>query len=87
MIDVSNRDTANAFANELYIISLDILNDHDSLFGEEVKGKFVGCVLQDAFLNQQDISTRSHNLLDHICYNFSLLSHNSVDCLVILDDD
>lgn len=45
MIDMSNWDSSDGPADEIHIIPLDILHDHDSLLGQEMQRKLISGIL------------------------------------------
>jgi len=86
MVDMSNRNCTNRFANKVNLVSLNILDNHDSLFGQEVERKLVGSIFQDTFLDEKHISSGSHYLFDHFCNDLSFFFHDSVHGLIVLDN-
>lgn len=87
MVDVGDGDCPDGLADEVDVVSFDVLDDHDALLGKEVQGEFVGGVLEDALLNQEDVGLRGDDLLDHFSDDLALFFHDAVHGLVVLDDD
>jgi hypothetical protein len=51
-----------------------------------VQRQFVGGVLEDALLDQQDVGFWGDDLLDHLSDDLALFLHDAVHGLVVLDD-
>lgn len=74
-------------ADEVDIASLDILDDHDLLLGQEVEREIVDGVSEDALLDENDIGTAVDDLLDEPDDVGSLLLQHLVDLRVVLNHD
>ena len=57
VINMGDWNGSNRFANEVNVLSFDILYNHDTFFSQEMERKFVGRVFQDTFLDQKDVSS------------------------------
>ena len=87
LVDVSNWSGACSLANKVNIVSLDILDDHNLLLGQEMESQFVNSVSQDALLDEEDVDTGGDNLLNQVNNILSFFFQNSVHCGVIVNNN
>jgi len=83
-VDIGDRFAAGGFADELYLVALDIFDAKDVEFGEEVEGEFVDCVAEDGFLDEEDVAFCLFDLLDHVEEVCSLFFENFVHLAVVV---
>lgn len=62
-IDIGDRFASGRLGDEFDLVPLDVLDDHDLEFGEEVQGELVDSVSEDGFLDQQDVAASLLDLL------------------------
>jgi len=74
-------------ADEFDFISFDVLDNHDTLLGQEVERKVVGSISEDRFLDEEDIGATLFDLLNQTGNISSFFLQDSVHSRVILDDD
>lgn len=74
-------------ADEVHVVAVDVLDDHDLLLREEVQGQVVDGVSQDALLDQQHVGPALGYLLDEVDDVAPLLLEHLVDLRVVLDHD
>ena len=79
--------SSNSFANEINIISFDILDNHDVFFGQEMESKLVNGVSQDRFLDKENIATSLDNLFNDSDDIFSLFLKDSIHSSVVADNN
>mmetsp|Transcript_35325 Transcript_35325/g.34356 ORF Transcript_35325/g.34356 Transcript_35325/m.34356 type:complete len:316 (-) Transcript_35325:267-1214(-) len=87
VVNVGHRDRTDGLRNEIYLVSVNVFDDHDVLLGEEVEGEFVHSVPQDGLLDQQHIAPSFHNLFDEFYYVVPFFFEDSVHGVVVMDDD
>lgn len=80
-------DSVDGLADEAHILSIDILNNHNSLLGEEMEGKVVDSISKDRLLNEQNIAAGGNNLLDEVDNIFLLLLQDPVHGSVVIDNN
>lgn len=65
-LDVRNRLAPRTLRDKLDLVSLDVFDDEDLEFGEEVEGEFVYCVAEDGLLDEEDVAAGFLDLLAHV---------------------
>mmetsp|Transcript_45513 Transcript_45513/g.89640 ORF Transcript_45513/g.89640 Transcript_45513/m.89640 type:complete len:301 (+) Transcript_45513:147-1049(+) len=73
--------------DELDVVSLDVLDDHDLCLRKKVEGKIGEGVSENGLLHQEHVAACLLDLFDHFNHQLSLLSEESVHRLVISDLD
>ena len=74
-------------ANELDLLSLDVLDDKDLELGQEVQAEIVDCVAEDRFLDKEHIALGFLDLLDHVEQICPLLLEDLVHLPVVVDNN
>ena len=87
LIDVGDGGGADGLANELNVATIDVLDDHNLLLGEEMEGQVTDSLSEHALLEKENIGTRLNDLLDDAKNVLTFLANDSVHCLVVADDD
>ena len=87
LINVSNGGGVNGSGDEINIVSVDILDDHNSLFGEEMEGQIGNGVSEDGFLEEEYVDSSGDNLLDEADDMLTFFLKESVHSGVVSDND
>lgn len=87
MINVSYWDSVDGSRNEINLISVNILNDHNVFLGKEMESQFVYGISQDGFLDQKNIATGGSEFLNQIKDVFSFFFQNSIHGSIIMNND
>lgn len=86
-VDVGDWFTAGGLANELDLVSLDILDGQDVELCEEMEGKVVDGVSEDGFLDEDDVTLGLLDLLANVEEVCALFLQDLVHLAVVVDDD
>jgi hypothetical protein len=87
LVDMWGWNGVDGLADEVDIISLDILDDHDVFLGQEMESQIVNSVSEDGLLDQKDIAASGNDLLNQSDDVFSLFLQDSVHGGVVIDND
>lgn len=87
VVDVSDWGTLDSLGDEVNVVSLNILDNHNLLLGQEMEGQVVDGVSEDRFLDKQNIATGGNDLLNQVQNVFSLFLEDSVHGGVIVDNN
>jgi len=87
LINMGDGDSVDSLADEVNIVTLDVLDDHNALLGEEMEGKFVDGVSKDRLLDHEDIASRGNNLLDEVNDVLLLLLKDTVHGGVVVHNN
>ena len=82
---MADREASDRLGDEVDVVSLDVLEDHDLHLGKEVERLFAHSVTEDALLNQQHVAARLLDLLAQLQDVVTLLLDHTVNLLVVLD--
>ena len=74
-------------ADELDLVALNVLDDHDLELGQKVQRELVDGVAQDGLLDQQDVAARLLDLLGQLQDVLALLLQDAVHLLVVVHDN
>ena len=74
-------------ANELDLVTLDVLDRKYSQLGEEVETEIVDGVAENGFLYKENIAFGFFDFLDHVQEISSFFLENLVHLAVVVDDD
>lgn len=61
---MSNWNCTNSSTNEINLVTLDVSNNHDLLFGEEMEGEVANCFTKNTLLKQQHVCSTGNNFLN-----------------------
>ena len=87
VVDVGDSSALDGSADEVDLASINVLDDHNLHFGEEVEGKLRNCLTEDALLEQQNICARFLNLLAQVDNVFLLFFEETVHGSVIMNNN
>ena len=87
LINVSNGNGVDSSANEINFFSVNIFDDHNTLFGQEMKSKVAHSFSEDALLEQKHVSTSSEHLLNKVSNVDSLFLEETIDSGVVVDNN
>ena len=87
LIDMWNWDGVDSLANEVHIFSVDVLDDHNTLLGEEMESQVINSISEDGLLDKQNIASSSNNFLDEVDNILLLLLQDSVHCGIVVHDN
>lgn len=74
-------------ADELNLVSLNVLDTHDTKLGKEMQRQVVDGVSEDRFLDEEHVALCLLNLLDHVEQVCSLLFQDLVHLSVVVDNN
>lgn len=77
----------NSSGNEIDFVSVDILDNHNSLFGQEMESQITDGFSENRFLEKEDVDTGSDNFLNEANNVFALFLKESVHGGVVGDDN
>lgn len=74
-------------ANELNLVSLNILDTHNTKLGQEMQRQVVDSISENRFLDEEHVALCLLDLLDHVEQVCSLLFQDLVHLSVVVDND
>eukprot|EP00962_Isochrysis_galbana_P000699 scaffold190_cov112-Isochrysis_galbana.AAC.2 len=84
-VDVGDRKAAARLADELDVVTLNVLDHQDLHLGQEVEREVGDGVAQDGFLDQQHVAPGLLHLLAHVQDVLALLLEDAVHLRVVRD--
>mmetsp|Transcript_2008 Transcript_2008/g.2991 ORF Transcript_2008/g.2991 Transcript_2008/m.2991 type:complete len:236 (+) Transcript_2008:430-1137(+) len=85
LINMRDGDSVDGLADEVDVVALNVLDDHDVLLGEEMEGEVVDGITEDGFLDHEHIAAGSNNLFDQADDVLLLLLEDAVHGSVVID--
>ena len=78
---------ADGLRDEVDLFSVDVLDNHDLLLGEEMESEIADGLSQDGLLEENDVGAGGDDLLDYAKDVLTLLLDDSVHSLIVTDGD
>mmetsp|Transcript_14743 Transcript_14743/g.41509 ORF Transcript_14743/g.41509 Transcript_14743/m.41509 type:complete len:230 (+) Transcript_14743:398-1087(+) len=86
VVDVGDRQALEGLGDELNIIPLDVLDDHDLGLGQVVERQLCGGITEDGLLDEEDVATRGLDFFYQPKDVVALLLENAVHGSIVTDD-
>jgi len=85
LVNMGYWGSINSPGDEVDLGTFDILNHHDALLGQEMECEVAHCLAENAFLEEDNVNTGLHNLLNEIDNVLALFFEQSIDRGVVAD--
>ena len=87
LVDMGDGSGTNSLADEINLVTINILDDHDLLLGEEVEGQVADGLSEDALLEEEHVGAGGDDLFDNSENVLAFLLNDSVHSLIVADDN
>jgi len=87
LVNVSNGGSVNSSADEIDVVSVDVLDDHNALLGKEMEGQIGNGVSEDGFLEEEHVDSGGDDFLYECDDVLTFFLKESVHSGVVSDND
>lgn len=87
LVDVGDGSGVDGSRDEVYLVAVDVLNDHHVLLGQEMEGEVGDSLSEHGLLEEEDVGASGEDLLDELKDVFTLFLKESIHGSVIVDND
>ena len=84
LVDVGNRGSSDSSRDEINLLSVDVLDDHDVFLGEEMESEVGDGLSENRLLKQKHVGTGGKDLLHELENVLSLFLEESIHSSVVV---